>query len=290
VRDYADMPIRARLLDAQDTRANRPEQAVIEARVEPVALSPDVDPKFLELMDRLRAAMLVRVDDLRGFELLSRNEAALGNFVAAHRAQERVIEIKGADADAADYASYGDMLVLAADGYVSPDAEAALSKALQMDGENGTARYYIGLMFAQTGRPDLAFNLWNSLLEESSPEAPWVPPIRRQIEFAAADAGIRYQLPDAGSGPSAADIAAVQDLIQEDQNVLIRSMVTRLSDRLAREGGEPLDWARLISALGVLGETERAAAIWDEAQTVFAASPEAMATVRAAAVRAGLAN
>ena len=50
---------------------------------------------------------------------------------------------------------------------------------------------------------------------------------------------------------------------------MIESMVDGLAQRLATEGGPASDWAQLIRALGVLGETGRANAIWQEAQTVF---------------------
>ena len=75
-----------------------------------------------------------------------------------------------------------------------------------------------------------------------------------------------------------------------DQNAMIEGMVARLSDRLATEGGTPEEWARLIGAYGVLGESDRAAAIWAEAQDVFATSPQALATIRTAAVSAGVAQ
>ena len=76
----------------------------------------------------------------------------------------------------------------------------------------------------------------------------------------------------------------------EDRKEMIRGMVERLSDRLATEGGPPEDWARLISALGVLGETERARAIWTEAQAGFRRHHAALKTVNDAAVNAGLAS
>jgi cytochrome c-type biogenesis protein CcmH len=65
-------------------------------------------------------------------------------------------------------------------------------------------------------------------------------------------------------------------------------MVDQLSDRLATEGGTPQEWARLIGAYGVMGNSERAQVIWDEAQQVFANVPEALEIVRAGAVQAGL--
>ena len=71
---------------------------------------------------------------------------------------------------------------------------------------------------------------------------------------------------------------------------MIRGMVEGLSARLANDGGTSAEWAQLIGALGVLGDTDRARAIYGEAQVVFGARPEDLAIVRAAAERAGVAN
>jgi cytochrome c-type biogenesis protein CcmH len=70
----------------------------------------------------------------------------------------------------------------------------------------------------------------------------------------------------------------------------IRSMVDQLSARLANDGGSPDEWARLISSLGVLGDTSRARAIWAEAQVIFGSDANALDTVRAAAQSAGIAQ
>jgi len=127
-------------------------------------------------------------------------------------------------------------------------------------------------------------------LTESLPDAPWVGPIRDQIEAVAAEAGVRYQLPELARGPDAGDVAAAQDMSEEDRDAMIRGMVQQLSERLASQGGPASEWARLIGALGVLGETERASAIWAEAQGVFAAEPDGLALIRQAAEQAGVAN
>lgn len=290
--NYPDMPLTSRLEQADAARRSRPSQAEVEASLgEPAAL-PDVDPRHLELMDKLRTALKDRPTDLQGHILLAHNEAALGNFAAAYQAQVRAIELKDAKATGADFADLADMLILAAGGYVSPQAEAAIENALQLDRGNGTALYYTGLMYAQTGRPDLAFQVWRSLYENSPADAPWIAPIAQQIETVAADAGVRYRPADrsgaATPGPDAAAIEAARDMTEEERNEMIRGMVGQLSDRLATQGGPPDEWARLIAALGVLGENERARTIWTEAKDVFAGSEPALATLRAAATRAGL--
>ena len=67
-------------------------------------------------------------------------------------------------------------------------------------------------------------------------------------------------------------------------------MVAGLEDRLAAEGGPAQDWARLIAALGVLGESDRASDIADEAQVVFAEDGAALRLIENAIAQAGIGN
>lgn len=287
---YGDMALQARIAAADAARANRPSQAEAEAQA-PAEPTADVPEEYLDLVTRLRAVSAERPDDLQGQRLLARSEAALGNYAAARAAQQQVLALLGDAATATDHADLADMMVLAAGGYVSPEAEAALENALRRDPGNGVARYYGGLMMAQTGRPDRAFRMWDQLLRESRPDAPWVPPIRAQIEEAALRAGVtNYQLPDLrpAPGPSSDDIAAAQDMTAEERAEMIQRMVARLSDRLATEGGPPEDWARLIGALGVLGDMDQARAVWQNAQEVFAGNTQALERINAAAQPLGL--
>ena len=117
-----------------------------------------------------------------------------------------------------------------------------------------------------------------------------MPIIRSRIEEVAWRAGVEYELPPLaeGPGPSAEDIEAAQEMTAEDREEMIRGMVAGLSDRLATEGGTAEEWARLIGAYGVLGETDQARVIWVEAQEVFAGREAELQTLRAAADRAGV--
>ena len=275
---YADQPLAKRLAEAAEMRAARPTQAEYEAQVPP-ATPPEIDPDYASLMERLRKAVETRPDELQGWELLAQNEAHLGNPVAAHAAQKRVIELKGSDVTAGDYLTYAGLLIQAAGGNVSADADWAINGVLALQPGNPVARYYAGLMHLQTGRPDQTFAFWEPLLNEGPSDAPWIPIIRARLENVAAWAGIRYELPpepESVAGPA-------------DRQAMIRSMVDRLGERLASEGGTPQEWAQLISSLGVLGDRERAAAIWAEAQTRFT-DPAQLAVIRDAATAAGLAE
>jgi cytochrome c-type biogenesis protein CcmH len=292
---YPDLPLELRKQLAQETRENRPDQAAAEAEMPPWdGPNADVPSDYVTLVEQLRTAVARRPDDAEGLALLARHEAALENYRAAHRAQSRLIAVKGEAAAAQDHADLAELLILAAGGYVSPEAERAISRALEENPQNGVARYYSGLLLAQTGRPDLAFRMWRTLLETSQETAPWVGPIRAQIGDLARAAGVNYTPPQAEastpSGPTAEDMENAAEMSEEDRAQMIRGMVDGLSERLASEGGPAPEWARLLRALGVLGETERAQAIWEEAQARFAGQPADLDEIRAAARDAGVAE
>lgn len=300
---YPDMPLQARIDAAREQRAGRMPQDEAEAEMRVRAglsaaangtetAEPGSDA---ELVERLRTILQTRPDDLQGHRLLAASEAALGNYSAAWQAQQRVLDLLGDEVEADDFVVLADLLILAAGGYVSPEAEAALERALRIDPRNPLARYFSGMMLAQTGRPDLTFQIWRALLDESVPEAPWVPPIRAQIEQIAMRAGVNYSLPPegtrpAGRGPTAEDIAAAMEMDPEARDTMVRGMIEGLSARLATEGGSAEDWARLITSYGIIGEREDAGAIWAEAQVVFGARPEALDVIRRAAEQAGVAQ
>ncbi|MEM6895911.1 MAG: c-type cytochrome biogenesis protein CcmI [Pseudomonadota bacterium] len=284
---YGDMPLAARFASMEERAETRPAQDVAQRAYLATIAAPQTTDRHNELVEQLRAAVAERPNDLRGLALLARNEAFLNNYDAAIEAQTRLIALKAEDATAADHRDLAELLIVAAGGYVSPEAEAVLRQALARDRTDAPARYYLGLMHQQSGRMDRAFALWQPLLEESPPDAPWATLIREQLPFVAERAGIRYVMPE-GRGPSAADIAAAEEMSPEDRAEMIAGMVDGLADRLATQGGPPEDWARLITAQAVLGNTDTAIAILTEARTVFADRADAMRLFQQAALRAGL--
>ena len=284
---YPDLPLAARFAMSDEMRANRPSQPEMEAAADlPAPITPDAE--FAELMEKLRAAVTDRPDDAQGLELLAANEARLGNLAAARIAMENLLRVKGDSATADDHAALAEVMIMATGGLVSPEAEAALTQALTLDPANPTARYYYGLMAAQVARFDRTFALWKPLLDQGPPDAPWIAPIRAQIEDVAARAGVEFTLPDAAPGPDADAIAAAQDMTPEDRQAMIEGMVAQLGDRLATEGGTVEDWARLISSLATLNRKDEAATIYAEALTKFDGSPSQQSFLREAALNAGL--
>ena len=288
-----DLPHKARLQASQELYSSRSSHEAFLARL-PVRNAPQQEAGYLELVERLREAVASRPDELQGQQFLAQSEARLGNYAAARAAQSAVIRLKGEAVGASDFVTMAQMYITEADGYVSPEAEAALRRALRADRTDPVARYFLGQMWLQNDRPDRAFGLWSQLLNEGPEEAPWIAPIRQSIDDIAWLAGVDYTQPAPSEmatdmpGPTVQDIENAGEMTPEERQEMVQSMVQRLNDRLATEGGTPEEWARLISAYGSLGDEGRARAIWLEAQQRFADTPDALETVRRGAARAGV--
>ena len=295
---YTDLALADRIAFADSLRDSRPSQARAESSLTDLSPVAEYNADYLNLVQTLRDTVAERPDDIRGHALLVQNESNMGNFIAAYQSQARIIELKGEDTTIEDLTGYTDLLILAAGGYVSPEAEQTARVVLTRDPTNGIARYYIGLMLAQTGRPDMAFRIWDRLLQIGPERAPWIAPILEQIPEMARHAGVNYQIPtigngritSLGNGPTDADIEAASEMTGAERIQMIEGMVSGLSDRLATSGGPAEDWAQLIGALGVLGRSDQAFAIYKNAETVFADDPSSLDLVTRAAQRAGVAE
>jgi cytochrome c-type biogenesis protein CcmH len=278
-----DQPLRARMERAAAVRAARPSQAEVEAMIAaraPERAPESASPEDTALVARLQQALKSRPDDLQGHRLLARALATLGRWPEARAAQERVLALLGGDAAAQDMVDLAEFNILAAGGYVSPEAEAALARALAAEPRNPVGRYYSGLALWQGGRPDLAYRTWSALLDEGPPDAPWIAPIEAQIGELARAAGL--------PPPGAADIEAAGQMPPDERQAMIEEMVARLAGRLAAEGGPPADWAQLIRSLGVLGRRDAAADVLADARAAHAGDTAALAEIDAAARDAGL--
>ena len=231
-----------------------------------------------EIITKLRKISQERPNDITGLRYLVRTEASLNNFENAAIAQMSLVKLLGEQVLTEDLYQLAELMVISLNGYVSPEAEALFRKVLAKDDDNGGALYYLGLMYANLDRPDLSFEIWRKLLNRGPDDAPWVPLIRHQIMEVAWRAGKnRYELPPETkippNGPTQADIEASDEMTADERQEMISNMVEGLASRLASEGGTSDEWARLIKALSVLGDSDRAQKIWAEAINIYNNSP-----------------
>lgn len=277
---YPDMALGPRLQALDAGIATRPAQEAELARLG--------TPRDAALDTRL-ADELAAIDDPAALAEEFRKRFEAGELQAAVRVQERTLAVRGEAASANDHANMALALVAEAQGYVSPEAEAELRKALQMDMTNELSRYLVGEMFLQGGRYDQAFKFWRPLAEQGAPDSPWVASIRERIEQVAELAGVRYALPGGDApGPTAGDMAAAGEMTPEERQAMIEGMVAQLSDRLASDGGTVEEWNRLIRSLAVLERKPEAQKIYDEAKVKFEGRSTELSFLKQAAVESGL--
>ena len=74
-------------------------------------------------------------------------------------------------------------------------------------------------------------------------------------------------------GPSPEDVATAAQMKSDDRNQMIRSMVTRLADRLKADGNDIEGWERLLRAYTVLGERDKAHDAAADARKALANDP-----------------
>lgn len=151
----------------------------------------------------------------------------------------------------------------AADGQVTVPARSLIDTVLAADPSEPRALFLFGLAAFQDADYQTAITRWQRLLSISTPDAPWLPLVRTNIQQAA-DAGNIQLAPQTGNttepeaGPDADSIAAAADMTPEAREAMIISMVENLQNRLDSEPNDTDGWLRLARAYDVLGNQDAA--------------------------------
>jgi len=190
----ADAPLNERLDLIEKFNKNRPSQAVMETRIAPDKGNKskiNYDKDYLQLIQNLRETVKRNNSDITGHRLLVKYENDLNRFAEAHLIQEKLINLLGSRVTALDYTDYAQLLINAANGYVSPEAEESLKKALKLDKKYARALYLTGLLMIQSKRPDIAYKIWVELLRTGNKYDPWISEIKKSLGALELKAGLR---------------------------------------------------------------------------------------------------
>ncbi|MCB1355312.1 MAG: c-type cytochrome biogenesis protein CcmI [Maritimibacter sp.] len=221
-----------------------------------------------QLFDRLTAEPDGGASE--GWMLLGQSYYRMGRYADAVSAFETVTARE--NATSAAFSMLAEALIGAEQGVVTPKAEAAADKALDLDPTNPAGMFYKAIALAQRGEEARAYALLIDRLESSDGFAPWMESfvaqanrIGAQIDREAIALADFAPMVARGPGPSSEDIAAAGEMSAEDRGAFIRSMVDRLASRL-EENPEDLDgWLRLANAYTVLGDKAQAIAAYEQA-------------------------
>ena len=207
--------------------------------------------KLAAAAEQLKARLQQEPGHVEGWVLLARTFVSLERYPEARTAYAQAIAL--APNEPRLHAEFGELLVLAAGGEVTAEAEAEFAKA----GDDPRARFYGAEAALQRGDREAAKAALRALLATAPAEAPWRKVVQERLSEIAPD-----EPPPAakGAGPTAQDVAAAQSMSPEERQAMIRSMVDRLAARLEQNPNDKDGWTRLAHAYDVLGEPEKAEA------------------------------
>jgi cytochrome c-type biogenesis protein CcmH len=215
------------------------------------------------LIAQVEAHLEQRPDDGRGWEVIAPVYMRLGRFEDAVKARANALRLNGETADRD--AALGEARVFAANGVVTADAKGAFDRAVSLDPNQVQARYYLGVAAEQDGDQAGAAAIWSAMLAIAPPDARWAELVRRSLERVNGGAPPTH--------PKEEQVAAASQLDADQRNTMIRGMVERLAERLARSSSDPEGWARLVRSYTVLGEREKARAAVTDARRALAGEP-----------------
>ena len=116
------------------------------------------------VISKIETHLATHPDDMQGWELIAPIYMATGQFDEAVKAYSALL--RGTPPSATRFEALGEALVAQADGVVTAEAVALFAKALALDGNARSARFYSALALEQDGRTDAAVQAFRALLAE----------------------------------------------------------------------------------------------------------------------------
>jgi cytochrome c-type biogenesis protein CcmH len=249
------------------------------------------------MIAQLETQMQREPGNVEGWRMLGWSYLQTGRNAEAAAAYGKAAALDPANAEY--LSAQGEATVLAAQGQVTPAAQAMFRRTLTVDPADPRARYYLAVAKDQSGDQKGAMDDWIALIKSAPPGAPWAGEVRAFVERVAAERGVDLagrlppaaetaQAPSAPRGPNAEQMAAAQDMNAGDRQAMIEGMVSGLAERLKQNPKDRAGWERLIRARMVLGQSSQAAADYRAARQAFSGSPADQQALREAALQLGV--
>ena len=283
-----DMPLDTRT-DFASQMAQRPAQKRAEAIMQrsgyipgPLPLDTPELQRVADMVEQVEAVLEKKPGDSTGRLILARTLTRLGRHSEAARNYE-LLMTTATQPDLDLYGETVESMVMAANGYVSPEAESIADRGTTLNPQDARFRHYKALALSQRGKVDEALIRWADLLKDAQPSDPWVGMVYDYASEAADALGVPPPPRPAGpSGPTREDIAAAAVMPAEDRNAMIEGMVAGLAERLADDPDDLQGWLRLIRAYTVLDRPEQRDKAVDMARRTFTGDTKALEQIEAA--------
>ncbi len=216
---------------------------------QPLSGRADVAAQQLDLdtaIARIEEQLATTPDDLRGWTVIAPAYVERARYADAVRAYRRVIELGGATPDL--QTSLAEALLLEGRDTDIGEATTLLQAAAAADPSHVMSRLYLASVLTGTERYAEAVPVWTQVLALAKGDEPWLASAQQGLAVAQ----------NGGVAPT-----------NDQEAEMIGQMVTGLAERLAASGGTIEEWAQLVRAYLVLGNTDRAQAAFDDAVAAY---------------------
>lgn len=240
-----------------------PDQPLAERNSERLiqqANAGDINARIKLLIDRTKE----NPDSFEDWWTLAQSYAMIGDHASSADAYRHAANLAG-DRPVV-LSAYAEAMTLA-NGNKVPNAARVIFEQLIGDTGDPRARYYVALAKAQAQDFQGAIEDWAALARDSTPDAPWMPLVRRDIvnmaRFLKAD--VTAFLPDAT--PDEIAVAGGSGLLPPSDEG---------GDPAERVAEDPTDfkgWMALVRQLTAEGDSEAAAQALERARSHFAGAP-----------------
>ncbi|GAA0784035.1 c-type cytochrome biogenesis protein CcmI [Roseibium denhamense] len=227
-------------------------------------------------------------EDGQGWAVIAPVYMSMGQPLRSAQAYANALRLLGPNAEW--FTELGEALTVANEGMITSDARSAFEQAVELDSAPVKPRFFLALALSQEGKAEAAAEAWTSLLDGADERAAWVPVARAELaklrgEAPPSETGPAVEQP---AGPTAEDVAAAGEMMPDEREVMIRSMVSGLAARIDQNGGSEAEWSQLIRSYMVLGDQGKAEATLKSAEEALANNPDALSGVRNTASKLGL--
>ncbi|MDJ0512186.1 MAG: c-type cytochrome biogenesis protein CcmI [Methyloceanibacter sp.] len=242
------------------------------------------------LVARVEARLRAFPDEGAGWDAIAPIYLSGRRYADAAEAYRQAIRLLGPSAKR--LSGLGQALVLEQQGLVTEPARIALEEALKQDETLIEPRILLAIAKEQEGNFDDALADWRGLRDARQDDERWTSMVDARIANAQArksgeaPAAVSPLTPQAG--PSAADVAAAQNMTPAEREAMVDQMVKRLAARLETNGDDLPGWLRLVRAYTVLGRSEDAKKALAQAKDLFAGNAQAIKQLDTLAADLGL--
>jgi len=239
--------------------------------------------------------------DADGWRMLGWSYFHLGRYAESVDAYGHAIALRP---EVAAYRSAQAEAMVRMDGEeVTERARQGFAAALDRDGQDPTARFYVSLAKLRSGDRKGALDGWVALYKDLPAGEPLSQELHDRIGDLASELGISLPqlLPQSAAdvdrptlrsgpapGPTAEDIRNADQMNPQDRQAMIAGMVDRLAIRLEQNPRDLDGWVKLARSRKVLGDETAARRALQRAYAVFEDAPAARSDLERASSELGL--